>query len=277
MAMLSVRTRRHLLKLAAAGSAMIPIAALTTNSAEAGDKENGRLNDDHDRNNFSRAWDKYSRDRDCDPSPNCFLKGTRIGTPCGEMPVEQLKIGDEVSTLDGIRKIKWIGYNKFRSSTEAIEGVTPVKVTRFALDDSTPVRDLYLSPGHCLFVEGVLIPVEYLINEQSVSYDTRCDREWIEYYHIEFEGHEVIFAEGATVESYCGAERSKFQNQEEYLRLYGGAPNKKAPYAPIMGYYGGFSELDGLIRSIISTIVDVRNPIQIVGDRIDDRAQALRF
>ena len=36
--------------------------------------------------------------------------------------------------------------------------VLPVKVSRFAIDDQTPQRDLCLSQEHCLFIDGVLIP-----------------------------------------------------------------------------------------------------------------------
>ena len=33
--------------------------------------------------------------------PPCFLRGTRIATPAGEKPIEDLKIGDRVTTADG--------------------------------------------------------------------------------------------------------------------------------------------------------------------------------
>ncbi len=264
---LRLRTRRHLLKLAAAIAAVVPIIAFSSNKAQAGDDkgDNGPPS-----NNGADCKNDGTK---C----TCLLKGTHVATPMGETPVEQLQIGDEVCTLDGVRKIKWIGYDRVRSSDKVVEGLTPIKVARFALDDATPVRDLYLSPRHCLYADGVLIPAEYLINGTSVSYHLSAPDEWIEYYHLECDHHEIIFTEGVTVESYRGADRETFQNMAEYERLYGTDHGQKTPYAPVAGYRGGFDELKGLVRSIVSNFVDVRDPIQMFGDRIDERSRILKI
>jgi Hint domain len=78
-----------------------------------------------------------------------------------------LRIGDEVQTLAGPKTIKWIGYNRFTKQEGRAwqESVMPIRVARFAIDDHTPYRDLYLSPLHCVFFNEALIPVMYLINE----------------------------------------------------------------------------------------------------------------
>ena len=77
----------------------------------------------------------------------------------------------------------------------------PIRVARFAIDDSTPRCDLYLSPQHCIFINEVLIPVIYLVNENSIAESAPTDVSALEYYHIELDTHEVIYAEGALVES----------------------------------------------------------------------------
>jgi hypothetical protein len=209
---------------------------------------------------------------------NCFLFGTRILTPRGEVPVEELTIGALVETLNGPLPVKWIGRRRFRkvASSSWHSRVASIRVARFALDDQYPKRDLYLSGGHCLFVDGVLIPVKCLVNDISVVRAEMDDREVIEYFHIELETHEVIFAEGTPVETFLAAEgREDFGNFVEYERLYGSEerPAMK-PLAPIVSY-GGRAELKGLVRLALSPIADVLDPVQRARCRIAARAELL--
>src|SRR5262249_39503885 len=98
-------------------------------------------------------------------SSRCFLRGTHIQTPDGEIPVEDLTIGALVETLSGPLPVKWIGRQTFRKDSPSWHwSVAPVRVARFALCDQYPRRDLYLSPRHSLFIDGCFIPVEWLVN-----------------------------------------------------------------------------------------------------------------
>ena len=207
---------------------------------------------------------------------HCFLIGTRISTPRGEVPVEELTIGDLVDTLNGSLPVKWIGRRRFKKVAPSSwhSSVAPIRVARFALHDQYPHRDLYLSPGHSLFVDGCLIPVKHLVNDRSVVRAEMGDREVIEYFHIELETHEVIFAEGAPAETLLVTDgREGFANFVEYERLYGSEeqPAMK-PFAPIFSY-GGRAELEGLLRLALSPIVDVRDPVQRARYRIAARAE----
>jgi len=209
---------------------------------------------------------------------SCFLIGTRILTPRGEVPVEELTIGDLVDTLNGPLPVKWIGRRRFTkgASSSWHSSVAPIRVARFALHDQYPHRDLYLSPGHSLFVDGVLIPVKHLVNDRLVVRAEMDDREVIEYFHIELETHEIIFAEGAPAEALLVTDgREDFANFVEYERLYGSEerPAMK-PFAPIFSY-GGRAELKGLLRLALSPIVDVRDPVQRARYRIAARAELL--
>ena len=205
------------------------------------------------------------------------MKGTKISTPSGDRLVQDLQIGDEVQTLAGRKTIKWIGYNKFTKEEGRAwqDSVLPIRLARFAIDDHTPYRDLYLSPLHCVFFNEALIPVMYLINETSIAQGTPSEMSAIEYYHVELDTHEVIYAEGALVESYDGTNRDNFSNFIEYERLYGAEQSKMTPPAPILRYHGRRQELNGLVRSLISNVVDVRDPIQIAYDHLAQRAEAL--
>jgi hypothetical protein len=189
--------------------------------------------------------------------------------------VEDLRVGDEVQSLAGRKTIKWIGYNKFTKEEDRAwqDSVVPIRLARFAIDDHTPYRDLYLSPLHCIFFNEVLIPVMYLINEATIAQGTPSDISAIEYYHIELDTHEVIYAEGALVETYDGSNRDNFSNFIEYERLYGAErQSKMTPFAPILRYYGRREELKGLVRSLISNVVDIRDPIQVAYDQLAKRA-----
>jgi hypothetical protein len=207
---------------------------------------------------------------------HCFLKGTRILTPRGEVPVEELAIGALVNTLNGPLPVKWIGRQTFRKAASSWHpSVAPIQVARFALDDQYPRRDLYLSPQHCLLVDGVLIAVEHLTNGRSVAPARMDDSEVIEYFHIELETHEVVFAEGAPAETLLlTSGREHFVNFVEYERLYGSdeQPAMK-PFAPTYRHYGGRAELQGLLRLALSPVVDVRDPVQRARVRIAARAE----
>src|SRR4029077_6074778 len=105
------------------------------------------------------------------PGTSCLLKGTKIRTPSGDRPVQELQIGDEVQTLAGRKTIKWIGYNNFTKEEGRAwqDSIMPIRVARFAIDEHTPRCDLYLSPLHCIFFNDALIPVMYLVNEASIE------------------------------------------------------------------------------------------------------------
>ena len=131
----------------------------------------------------------------------CFLAGTTIKTEDGYVPVEKLAVGDRIVTLSGVVKpITWIGSGHVPVTPFKRTAATPVIVRKGALADNVPYRDLYLTKGHALFVDDVLIPVEFLINHRSILYDDRIGN--VTFYHIELAEHDVLLADGAAAESY---------------------------------------------------------------------------
>jgi T5SS/PEP-CTERM-associated repeat protein len=131
----------------------------------------------------------------------CFAKGTRIRTNDGWIAVEDLRAGDIAVTADGAEEaIVWVGQRAVNCAAHPRpEAVWPVRVRAGAFGDNVPVRDLYLSPDHAVFVDNVLVPVKLLINGSSIA---RAGRDRVEYFHVELPRHSVILAEGLTVESY---------------------------------------------------------------------------
>jgi hypothetical protein len=200
----------------------------------------------------------------------CLLKGTKVATPAGERPVEDLRIGDDVITLSGPRAVKWIGYRKYVKDDGRAwhANVMPVRVVRSAIDDQVPHCDLYLSPAHCVFVYGVLIPVKHLINGSSIARAAPDGMAAIEYYHLDFDTHEVLFAEGAPVESFMeeDSEREYFSNFVQYERLYGSGRRRlrTTPFAPILR--------DGGRHSLVPRMTEAEDPLHAAREHLARRA-----
>ncbi len=131
----------------------------------------------------------------------CFVAGTRIATQRGEVPVEDLAIGELVhAQFAGVAAIKWLGSRRVDCRRHPRpQEVWPVRVRRGAFGDGLPRRDLWLSPDHAMFVCDVLIPVKYLINGISIE---QVELDEVIYHHVELPAHDVLLAEGLPAESY---------------------------------------------------------------------------
>lgn len=142
----------------------------------------------------------------------CFCSGTRIMTKAGEVPVDDLKNGDMVLTADrGFQRLSWVGHS--RLSTRNGEDPTrqcPVLIRRGALGSGLPNRDLYVSRQHRVLlasriarrmfgVDEVFLPAFRLCGCPGIELATWMSR--VDYYHLLFEEHEVVYAEGAPTES----------------------------------------------------------------------------
>jgi hypothetical protein len=145
-------------------------------------------------------------------TPLCFLAGTRIQTDRGEVPVERLAIGDNAITLGGLaRPIAWIGKGRVLSTRFRRTAASPVILRKGALADNVPNAELRITRAHGLYVDGVLIPVEFLVNHRSILWDDRAQE--VTLFHIELETHDVLIANGAPAESYRDdGNRWLFQN-----------------------------------------------------------------
>jgi len=134
----------------------------------------------------------------------CFVRGTMIETNHGEVPVEALKEGDLVRTADnGFQPVRWIGSR----TVSGMGKLAPVLVKKGVLGN---VRDLRVSPAHRVLLDGwqvdllfddneMLAPAAALVNDKSIVVQKT---EKVEYFHLMFDKHEIIFSDGAPTESF---------------------------------------------------------------------------
>ena len=156
----------------------------------------------------------------------CFALGTWITTPNGQVPIEELAAGDMVVTMDhGPQPIRWIGSSKRR----ATGNMAPILIRKGPLGNT---RDLRVSPQHRMLLSGwqaevlfgeseVLATAKSLVNDHSILREEGGE---VEYFHILFDSHEIVYAEGAPSESFHpGAEGWKaldMPTRNEILELF---------------------------------------------------------
>jgi hypothetical protein len=178
-----------------------------------------------------------------------------------------------VLTASGEAKpIKFIGARKVsRELSEPWTGEGPVKISRFAIDGKAPHSDLYVSPAHAIYIDGILIPASNLVNGVTIVADAKPEALSLTYFHVELDTHEAILAEGLAVESFVRNNPHAFDNADEYIRLYGSPGEPLTPFAPIVCYNSRRQELASHIRGALAPVCDFRKPIEKVRDRIVDR------
>lgn len=161
----------------------------------------------------------------------CYLRGTRIDTDRGERPIESLALGDLVRTRSGsLRPIRWIGRRRYAHETVlADDALLPVRIRASAFATGVPRRDLWVSPDHAMYLDGVLIEARDLVNDRSITRET-CGGE-VSYFHLELDTHDVILAEGALSETFVDDDsRHLFDNYAEYERDHGSSPKSCAQF-----------------------------------------------
>lgn len=151
----------------------------------------------------------------------CFAAGTRILTADGEVPVEHLTVGTRVVTQQGdLVPVRWIGHRRIACARHPEpDCVIPIRIAADAFGPGAPCRDLLLSPDHAVLLDGALVPVRLLVNHASIAPVPGCQEVW--YFHVEFERHDVLFADGLAAESYIDTgNRGMFENGDASLQLH---------------------------------------------------------
>lgn len=158
----------------------------------------------------------------------CFLSGSMIRTSEGDIPVEDIQIGDQVIAFDWknnkdvTRSVVWVGKAgaTVRPELHDDEAGWPVRVLKDAVADGVPYKDMLITAEHCLFFKDRFVPVRMLVNGVSIFYDKTISS--YDYYHVETEQHSVITADGMLTESYLDTgNRSSFRQEGKVATLRG--------------------------------------------------------
>lgn len=170
-----------------------------------------------------------------DLGPPCFVSGTLVEVAGGMKPVETLSEGDEVTGYGGeTLTLKKTLRRRFDARALAtMPKLRPVRIMAGALGGGLPRRDLLVSRQHRMLIRSkiaermfgeteVLIPAIKLTALPGIYIDESVDA--LEYVHLLFDQHEVIYAEGAPTESlFTGPEALKSvspEAREEILTIF---------------------------------------------------------
>lgn len=162
----------------------------------------------------------------------CFTRGTDILTPDGPRPIEEICVGDLVETFNnGPKPVKWIASAKvaqeFRRGNSNLE---PILISQDAIAPGVPTKSLKVSPQHRILLSGgecellfgeasVLASAKSLLNGTTIR-DCGEDFRNLEYWHLMFDDHEIVFANGCPSESfYLGDMAEENLNSEQISEL----------------------------------------------------------
>lgn len=133
------------------------------------------------------------------PGPHLagFAAGTRILAEQGEVPVERLRAGDRVVTMDhGLRRVIWTGARMLeRESLEVAPHHRPVAIRAGAAGNR---GEVLVAPGQAVLLRdcGRLIAAQELVQAGDAGMRVARGKRQVRYHQILLERHGIVFAEG---------------------------------------------------------------------------------
>ena len=142
----------------------------------------------------------------------CFAGSTLIATAKGERPARKIRIGDRLPTKDhGMQTVRYVAARHLtHTQLCGNPDLAPIRIAAGALGEGLPERDLVVSPQHAMLVQSEIAELltgeaEGLVRAKMLLPLPGVERifpeEGVDYVHLLFDRHEIIFAEGAQTES----------------------------------------------------------------------------
>ena len=143
----------------------------------------------------------------------CFDEGTLISTPRGMVAIQDLRVGDMVQTRDnGPQRLLWVGARHLGAAELAANPHLRPIVLRAAYFGLP--RDLVVSPQHGILLHHdmrggseTFYRAKHLAQLPGGGARVMQGKRRVRYFHLLFEDHQVVFANGMACESlYQGAQ-----------------------------------------------------------------------
>jgi hypothetical protein len=208
---------------------------------------------------------------------HCFLRGTKIQTADGERRIEDLAVGDLLPTVFGglrpIQRIVRFRRKRVDAGKPWQNHARPVRVMKSALAPNVPQADLFLTSGHALLVDGVLVTARSLINGTTIAPYAADEYDELEFFQIKLETHDAIFAEGAPCETLLRVDETALDSAEPIGKC--GPARTQDACAPIFGN-GARSEIRWRAHSAMSRWLGPHK-VDIIRARLEERSRELSF
>lgn len=166
-----------------------------------------------------------SRPYDDLATPICFRAGSRIATPRGPRPVEDLQTGDAVRLKQGgTGRVTRVLIQRFPAAAARDPRFWPVRIAPGALGAGQPRRPVWLSRQHRVLLsdwraqvyfgeDAILVPIHKLVNDTDICLvPPEGD---VTYVHVALESHEILICEGLGCESFLGTAQDGLEHYFE--------------------------------------------------------------
>lgn len=189
----------------------------------------------------------------------CFTEGTMILTAHGERPIESLKSGDLIWTLDdGMQPLRWIG-------SKTVSGMGDLAPIHFTAGSLGSERDLLVSPNHRMYLFGAslalhlgeddgLAMAKHMVNGSDVRV-MPCKS--VTYMHMMFDRHQIVLANGVLSESFHPGDYAMTcltdEARAEVLTLFPELVDHPAAYGSTARFVMKKHEVAAILRDVVAS------------------------